>query len=79
MLNKLIIKLRKRKYKIKKVNDDMIEILFPNFYVLIFVTYDSKYMITFMDYEGKILSYDTRITIAEVFEYIELANKKLKE
>lgn len=79
MLNKLIIKLKKHKYKIKKVNDDMIEILFPNFYVLIFVTYDSKYMITFMDYEGKILSYDTRITITEVFEYIKLANKKLKE
>lgn len=79
MLNKLIVKLKKHKYKIKKVNDDMIEILFPNFYVLIFVTYDSKYMITFMSYEGKILSYDTRITIAEVFEYIKLANKKLKE
>ncbi|MBQ2407801.1 MAG: hypothetical protein II309_00075 [Bacilli bacterium] len=75
MLNKLIIKLKKHKYKIKKVNDDVIEILFPNFYVLIFVTYDSKYMVTFMNYEGKILSCDTRITIAEVFEYIKLANK----
>lgn len=78
MLNKLIKELKNNNYKIIKKENDTIEILSPTFYTLIFVTYDLKYMITFINYEGEILSYNTHSTIENVMEYIKLAKRKLK-
>ncbi len=78
MLNEIIKELEINGYKIIKAKDDTIEILFPTFYTLIFVTYDLEYMVSFTDYKGEILSYDTHKTIEDVIEYIKLAEKKLK-
>jgi hypothetical protein len=78
MLNKLIKELKNNNYKIIKKENDTIEILSPTFYTLIFVTYDLKYMITFINYEGEILGYNTHSTIENVMEYIKLAKEKLK-